>query len=387
MGHYVNGFYVFSPVSANDRAGILYVAAILSLIFSVITLIVRYHIQRRTFGLDFWFIFAATIVALGQYAAIFVGLDNYALGKAVSLMSSSDLLNAARSAIASNCLFLIANALSKCSVIFFMKRLFSTDNRTARILCNSLLALVAVWVLASILALSISCGPATKFALEHRCSGQITRWSLVATFDSLFEIAIFLLSIILVTPLQMTSEIKMSVIFAFCFRLIVAVFAIIHVYYIAQWSTSSDPSIAAVYSLLWQQVELGYALMAATIPTLRSFIRGYEKAMGWESSYYIRNTASRTTGTYAMSTMNKSRHEEEGGGTGIGLHRLETNDTQPLRPDRQGYKASIYGGGQGVTELSEGNIPRRTKSSGSNDSQEPIIRKDVEIQVSSEAAI
>jgi len=78
-----------------------------------------------------------------------------------------------QAAIASNCLFLIANALSKCSVIFFMKRLFSTDNRTARILCNSLLALTAVWVLASILALSISCGPATKLALQDRCSGQV----------------------------------------------------------------------------------------------------------------------------------------------------------------------------------------------------------------------
>jgi hypothetical protein len=165
----------------------------------------------------------------------------------------------------------------------------------------------------------------------------------------------------------MTSEIKMSVIFAFCFRLLVAVFAIIHVYYISLWSSSSDPSIAAVYSLLWQQVELGYALMAATIPTLRSFVRGYEKAMGWESSYYIRNTASRTNGTFAMSTMNKSRHEEEGGGHINGLHRLETNDTQPLRPDRQGYKASIYGGGPGLNETQEGTLPRRTKSSGSNE--------------------
>lgn len=120
-----------------------------------------------------------------------------------------------------------------------MKRLFSTDNRTARILCNSLLGVVAVWVLASILGLSISCGAATKFALEHRCSGQvsdsfcihhyqqeltvsiqITRWSVVATFDSLFEIAIFLLSVILVVPLQMTTEIKLSVVFAFSFRLV-----------------------------------------------------------------------------------------------------------------------------------------------------------------------
>ncbi|KAH0385764.1 hypothetical protein KCU92_g3199, partial [Aureobasidium melanogenum] len=386
MGAYINGFYAFSPVSTNDRAGILYVATILSLIFSVLTLFVRWHIQRRTFGLDFWVIVAATVVALGQYAAIFVGLDHFALGKADSLMSKSDQLDAGRSVIASIDLFLISNALTKCSVIFFMKRLFSTDNRTAKIICNSLLGLVAVWMLASILGLNISCGAATKFALEHRCSGQITRWSVVATFDSLFEIAIFLLSIILVVPLQMTTEIKLSVVFAFSFRLVVAIFAIIHVYYVSQWSSSSDPGIATVYSLLWQQVELGYALMAATIPTLRSFIRGYEKAMGWESSYYIRNTAaSRTaTSTYHLSTMNKSRHEEErGDGAVFGLQRIETCDREPLRPDRPNYKAQIYGPGlDGVHE----SVPRRTKSSSSGDSQEPIIRKDVEIQVSSEAA-
>lgn len=61
MGAYINGFYAFSPVSTNDRAGILYVATILSLLFSVLTLIVRWHIQRRTFGLDFWVIVAATV--------------------------------------------------------------------------------------------------------------------------------------------------------------------------------------------------------------------------------------------------------------------------------------------------------------------------------------
>lgn len=128
-----------------------------------------------------------------------------------------------------------------------MKRLFSTDNRTAKIICNSLLGLVAMWMLASILGLNISCGAATKFALEHRCSGQvsdnsciycyqtrinhiiqITRWSVVATFDSLFEIAIFLLSIILVVPLQMTTEIKLSVVFAFSFRLVYVSLALLY---------------------------------------------------------------------------------------------------------------------------------------------------------------
>lgn len=128
--------------------------------------------------------------------------------------------------------------------------------------------------------------------------------------------------------------------------------------------------------------------MAATIPTLRSFVRGYEKAMGWESSYYIRNTASRTANSaYQLSAMNKSKHEEEERGDAglrvFGLQRTETSDREPLRPDRPNYKAQIFG--PGLDSVGE-NVPRRTKSSSSGGSQEPIIRKDVEIQVSSEAA-
>lgn len=163
----------------------------------------------------------------------------------------------------------------------------------------------------------------------------------------------------------------------------VAIFAIIHVYYVAQWSKSFNPGIAAVYSLLWQQVELGYALMAATIPTLRSFIRGYEKAMGWESSYCRHPSGNKTTyASYQLSTINKSRHEEEEGG----FQELGRENTygvhSPLRPDRPNYKAKISGPAFGA----ELHVPRRTKSNSSVGSEEPIIRKEVEVQVMSESA-
>lgn len=61
MGQYINGYYVFAPVSSTDRAGILWVAVILSLLFSFITLLTRYHIKRRAFGIDDWLITAATV--------------------------------------------------------------------------------------------------------------------------------------------------------------------------------------------------------------------------------------------------------------------------------------------------------------------------------------
>lgn len=61
MGQYINGFYVFAPVTSTDHAGLLWVAAILSLLFSVVTLFTRYHIKRRAFGTDDWLITAATV--------------------------------------------------------------------------------------------------------------------------------------------------------------------------------------------------------------------------------------------------------------------------------------------------------------------------------------
>lgn len=120
--------------------------------------------------------------------------------------------------------------------------------------------------------------------------------------------------------------------------------------------------------------------MAATIPTLRSFIRGYEKAMGWESSYYIKNTNNTNPhSTYRLSTMQKSQHEEDGEHA---LQRQSTFESNPLRPDRGNYKAKVYGP---VFRDGE-DTPKRTKSHSSGDSEAPIIRKEVEFQIRSESA-
>lgn len=64
MGAYINGFYVFAPVTATDHAGLLYVAVILSLAFSVLTLATRVHIKRRIFGSDDWLVAGATVSRL-----------------------------------------------------------------------------------------------------------------------------------------------------------------------------------------------------------------------------------------------------------------------------------------------------------------------------------
>ncbi|GAB7352979.1 hypothetical protein MBLNU459_g3546t2 [Dothideomycetes sp. NU459] len=372
---YIDGYYVFAPVTKNDRSGLLWVASILSLVFSALTIVTRAHIKKRAFGNDDWFILAAEIIALGQYVAVFAGMDRFDLGKSTAIVQADgNATLAGQAVLASNCLFVVALGLSKCSVICFMKRLFTRELRSAWIICNIALGMVGLWTLASILILTIGCGPASNVAGD-RCIGMVLRWGIVSGIDGLFELGIVLLSVILVLPLQMSSDIKLAVVSAFVFRIFVAVFSGIHVGYISDSASASDPGLAVVASLVWQQIELGYALISATIPTLKSFIRGYERAMGWESSYAKTGTivgSQHQLQSFHTKSHLASRHRDDDTHSEYGR--------SPLRPDQQHYKAN-------VTVPHNPDIPKRMLSTGSGGSQDPIIRKDVDFTVSSESAV
>lgn len=57
-------------------------------------------------------------------------------------------------------MYLIANTLSKLSMVFLVKRIFShQDSRRAAVFCGTLGAIVAAWGIASTMATSIGCQP------------------------------------------------------------------------------------------------------------------------------------------------------------------------------------------------------------------------------------
>lgn len=164
--------YTFSPVTATDRAGIVWVAAILSLMFSVLTLATRVQIKLHTLGHDDWLILGATILAVGQYAAIYTGLEN-GVGRSSKLLGQEHATELGQSVLASEVLYIVALALSKLSVVFFMKRLFTRDHKLAWWAGNVAIALTIVWGIAGCLAISVGCGPSTILHGQDRCSGEV----------------------------------------------------------------------------------------------------------------------------------------------------------------------------------------------------------------------
>ena len=164
--------YIFSQVTATDRAGVVWVAAILSLLFSVITLATRFQIKWRSLGMDDWFLAASNIVALAQYIAIYIGLSN-GVGISSQLLEEQHAKSLGKTVLTSEILFLLGLGLCKMSVVFFTKRLFTRDHKRAWWACNAALVLSALWTIGGVLAVSVECEPSHALYGAERCTGKV----------------------------------------------------------------------------------------------------------------------------------------------------------------------------------------------------------------------
>lgn len=164
--------YIFAEITSTDRAGVVWVAAILSLLYSTSTLVARFLIKFHSLGFDDWAILAATIVALGQYIAVFVPLHG-GLGISSSVLAQDAGESLGSAMMASQILFILALALTKLSVVLFVKRLLTQNLRKAWWAANITMGLTVVWGIASVFAISVGCSPSTAVLEPQLCVGKV----------------------------------------------------------------------------------------------------------------------------------------------------------------------------------------------------------------------
>lgn len=170
----------------------------------------------------------------------------------------------------------------------------------------------------------------------------------------------------------MTTYIKLTVIAAFAFRLISAVFAATHAASMSRYVASSDAGLAIANVLVWQQVHLGYSLIASTIPTLKSFIRGYNKAMGWDpTSYGTKDHEGVFGGGYNLGGIMQSHAVSRSRGK---------ESSMGLRPKDGDYNVGVW------NEPVRSKAIRRKSDTPSGASEDPIIRRDVLVTIEHDRA-
>ncbi|KAF2458961.1 hypothetical protein BDY21DRAFT_283026, partial [Lineolata rhizophorae] len=273
----------FSTITPHDHGGQIWITVFLSLVYSSLTFFTRCYIKWHIFGLDDWAMVGAELLTVGQFAAVMYAVAN-GLGKSFGIVSDSAQTVLAHAMFGNAILIILALAATKASVILLIRRVFTRDLRRFRLLCNGLLALSIIWGVASSIAVSARCDlrPIDP-NLPHAafCADKTTRWKVVVAIDVATEIVFACLPVYLVWNLQMKSDLKFRVVLAFMFRLPVAAFSLLFLNAISRSMTNGLlPGVNVTPWVIWHQVELGYSLISATIPCLKSFIKSFDTGLG-----------------------------------------------------------------------------------------------------------
>ena len=174
------------------------------------------------------------------------------------------------------------------------------------------------------------------------------------------------MSVYLVWSLQLDIFKKAAVVFVFCLRLAIIAPIATHLHYVSVALNSNDPSLRATLFVICKQAELAYAIIGSNIPVLRPFIaatatnygaaaegpKSESNTYGNSKTFSLKNL-SRRANSNNQSSHNQSKADDD--------HILLRNN--PMHTHIAGGK------------------PRDAASVGSDDSEQMIIRKDVQYSV------
>lgn len=281
-----------------------------------------------------------------------------------------------KATFASQIFLILALATAKGSVAALMLRLFTRDMKITRkswVLCHATLALIVAWGIGSIVAIAVSCNSSGYISEPvGQCDFQVNRWRIITAINIFIELLLVLLPVFFIWPIQMEMYVKLQVIVAFGLRLPVIGFAAAHLHFVSEYVNSGNVSKTITHALVYQQFELFWSLLGATIPTLKAFMRSFNSGFGMDmdldgySSGY--GSRSRYNGTYPLESLKNA---------------TAPNGVVTSRPGTSGHEWK-GGATSTVTSRNAGYHTRDIASHASDGSQELIIQRDVEFTISHE---
>ena len=214
----------------------------------------------------------------------------------------------------------------------------------------------------------------------------------MAAFDIPTELLLFATAVYLLHALQMPLFKKSAIVFAFALRLPVIAPAAFRLHYLSEALNSSNFTLDITSEAVCKQVEISYAIIAATLPCLRPFMvatatnygapaEGHKTKTGTYGKAYARSGSSnkssrrnRNQSAAGFSLTNLTRK------LGSGLH-SEKNNTSMVNGDDSAHTCGIDSHGKHTATVVASHMPRDTRSIESSESKQMIIRKDVEYAV------
>ena len=197
-------------------------------------------------------------------------------------------------------------------------------------------------------------------------------------------------AVYLLYALQMPLVKRLTIMFAFALRLAVIVPAAFRLHYLSEALNSSNFTLDITYEVVCKQIEIAYAIIAATLPCLRPFMvatatnygapaEGHKTKTGSYGKAYGRSKSSsqgdRNQSHTGVSLTNLTRK------LGSGLHSEKNGTSFTANGDSSGPTYGMDSSGKYTATVVASRAARDTRSIESSESKQMIIRKDVEYAV------
>ncbi|KAK7178454.1 hypothetical protein PSPO01_15502 [Paraphaeosphaeria sporulosa] len=285
----------FATVTQTDHGGPIFIAAVLAVVFTFLVLFVRITVVKwRRWDVDDIVLICASTIGLGQWIAIFIAY-HHGLGKAIDTVGPRAVSHIAKAFFASRILLVIALCLSKSSLLFTIRTIFTAHLKKQWLTSNIAIAVVCAWGAASALGLSVNCSPdfVVSGPQNVQCPNHVSRLRAVFIIEAILESVIVVLPAVFLAHSDMAWRRKLLVVVIFSLRLPTVAFIIAYLVTSTRFVTSGSAGVGIADTAIWQQVLLSYSLMSVTMPMLKRFVEDFTTGGMW----FRMDTHSTTTGS------------------------------------------------------------------------------------------
>jgi hypothetical protein len=381
----------WATVTPDDHSGTLYVVAFLGFTYTTITIATRVFIKRNMLGVDDGTMVVAQAANIIQFALVISALST-GLSKSYNIISGEQYSRMARvcpvtlhlhhltsqTQMAAQITTYLTLGLSKMATILIVRRLFTVDMKEPWRICNIVTGFVVAWTVVSAFLVSAGCSaesvsPKTP---TQTCPGIRSRYLAVTITDAVTDILLTITPAYLCRQLNMKVWFKLQVLGIFALRLPLV---ILSAFFFRAWTRSLDhanPGVARTRPLVYQQCQICYSIIVGTIPSLKAFLQSFDTGSGVKAGFGYSSSQYGSGGSGAR----RSRPVMSPGASDIPLTRIANKPGKMPRTDDSVEIGRESGREYGRSSSHDSD--RRSHTS----TQELFIRKDVEWEVTSEAA-
>ncbi|KAK5702998.1 hypothetical protein LTR97_003944 [Elasticomyces elasticus] len=261
------------PHGPDDRGAIVVVVTYSLMLITILFAIMRTwtsHSHRRQLRWDDLAFFLAVLLLIAE--SILTGRAvNFGLGRHISNVAASRLVQYYRYQYAAQILGIIIQTLAKCAVVLMVERIAS--ELSTKKLSLALKAVIGIWTVFSIFTIAFQCGVPRPWEFTHdKCAAHGKLYYVIIAGDMATDGILACYIIPTVVELQMSRYLKISVSSLFMTRLFVCALSLGYIALVPEYLSSNDKTWHNANVQILHQVVINFSVITAGIPSVRSYL-------------------------------------------------------------------------------------------------------------------